>query len=227
VKVFISHSSVDQWIARQIGQQIETLGIEVFLDVKDLATGDDFDERIRDNLRQSDEMLLLISNAALRSYWVMMEFGAARALGMRPALILVGVSPNELPDPINRHLARDVNQIDRYYEELRRRLKSAHPDVPEENSQREAALITHLPAPQTESRSLAIGDRVRISEKPIDPDRWPVLSETMRQYLGFTSRITTMADAAPGQDRTFFLEVDNETFYWAERWLILIDPEGD
>jgi hypothetical protein len=227
VKVFISHSSADQWIARQIAQQIASLGIEVFLDVKDLVTGDDFDEQIRANLRQSDEMLLLISNSALRSYWVMMEFGAARALGMRPALILVGVSPNELPDPINRHLARDVNQIDRYYEELGRRLKSAHPDVPEESAQREESLIAHLPAPQTESRSVAVGDRVRISEKPIDPDRWPVLSDTMRQYLGFTSKITNAADAAPGQDRTFFLEVDSETFYWAERWLILVDPEED
>lgn len=227
MKVFISHSSADQWIARQVGQQIELLGIEVFLDDKDLVTGDDFDERIRANLRQSDEMLLLISNAALRSYWVMMEFGAARALGMRPALILVGVSPNELPDPINRHLARDVNQIDRYYDELRRRLKSAHPDVPEESTQREESLITRLPAPQTESRSVAVGDRISISEKPIDPDGWPVLSDTMRQYLGFTSKITAVADAAPGQDRTFFLEVDSETFYWAERWLILIDPEED
>ena len=224
MKVFISHSSTDQWIANQIAQHIESFGIDVFLDAKDLETGDDFDDRILANLMQSDEMLLLISRTALQSYWVMMEFGAARTLGRRPALILVGISPNELPTPINRHLARDINHIDRYYEELRRRLKSAHASE-SDTMPREESMITRLPAPQPDSRSLAIGDRVKISEKPIDLEKWPVLNDSMRQYLGLTSKITALADTGPGQDRTFFLEIDNETFYWADRWLVLVDSE--
>ena len=40
----------------------------------------------------------------------MMELGAARTMRKRLALILVGVSPNELPSPINRHLARDYKR---------------------------------------------------------------------------------------------------------------------
>ena len=90
----------------EVGEEIQELGVETFLDAQNIVTGDDFDEGIRRQLAESDEILFIISAAALRSQWVMMELGAARAMGKRLVLILVGVSPNELPSPINRHLAR-------------------------------------------------------------------------------------------------------------------------
>jgi hypothetical protein len=227
MKVFISHSSTDQWIASQLGSGISALGIKVFIDVKDIETGDDFDEVIRNELNQAHEMLAVISPAALKSHWVMMEFGAARALGKRLIPILVGVSPNELPAPINRHLARDINQIDRYYDELRRRFESLRSGELAQGDGEGKSLISSPPTPQSESGPLGVGDRVRISERPIDPASWPILSETMRQYLGLTGKIAKVAETGPTQDRTFLLDVDSETFYWAERWLIRVDAEDE
>src|SRR6476659_1548608 len=95
MKVFISHSSGDRWIAEKISEEIEQFGIDTFLDAQNLEAGDDFDEEIRRQLTESDEILIVISAAALKSHWVMMEFGAARTLGKRLVLILVGISPNE------------------------------------------------------------------------------------------------------------------------------------
>jgi hypothetical protein len=47
VKVFVSHSSVDTWVARQIASSIQKLGAGVFLDAFDIARGNDFNSRIQ------------------------------------------------------------------------------------------------------------------------------------------------------------------------------------
>ena len=111
MKIFISHSSGDKWVAQKISEEIQELGAETFLDAQNIVTGDDFDEEIRRQLAESDEILFIISATALRSQWVMMELGAARTMRKRLALILVGVSPNELPSPINPHQAREETRF--------------------------------------------------------------------------------------------------------------------
>jgi len=215
VKVFISHSSAETWIASKVCEDIMQLGIDVFLDNKDVQTGDDFDQKTNEHIVDSDEIVILISQTALRSNWVMIECGAARVLRKRLVPILVDVAPNELPQPINRHLARDLNQIERYYRELRQRCESGvSPQLP----------IILPTAPSSDRfRPLKVGDRVKIADRPREPDEFPVLSEDMRRYLGMTATIT-----APGwveqEPPTFRLDVDDGTFYWADRWLSRIGP---
>jgi hypothetical protein len=214
VKVFISHSSAETWIARKICEDVMGLGIDVFLDNKDVQTGDDFDIKTNEHIRESDEIVILVSQTALRSNWVMIECGAARALCKRLVPILIDVAPNELPQPINRHLARDLNQIDTYYRELRQRLESGvSPQQP---------VILPVAPPIGPPRPLEVGDRVAITDRPRDPDEFPVLSEDMRRYLGMTAIITALGWV--GEDRpTYRLDVDDGTFYWAERWLHRLD----
>ena len=222
--IFISHSTTDRWISLKIAEELRRLGVDVFLDAKDIETGDDFDETVRSRLIESHEMIVIISPVALKSHWVMMELGAARTLNKRLVPILVNVSPNELPAPINRHLARDINEIERYYEELRRRLAIVSSDEIPDAIIDEQPIIVIPPSPN-EARQLQIGDRIKISERPLDPDSWPVLNDRMRQYLGLASKIMNIADSPPGYDKAYLLDIDNEHFLWAERWLISLDPE--
>lgn len=214
MKVFISHSSAETWIAHKICEDIMRLGIDVFLDNKDIQTGDDFDIKTDEHIVDSDEIIILVSQAALRSHWVMIECGAARVLRKRLVPILIDVAPNELPQPINRHLARDLNQIERYYGELLQRLESG-------GSPQQPIILPAAP-PSERFRSLKVGDRVVITDRPRDPEEDPVLSEDMRRYLGMTATITALGWV--GEDRpTFRLDVDEGTFYWAERWLRRLD----
>jgi hypothetical protein len=46
IQVFISHSSIDTWVAKQIALQIENCGARFFLDEADIHHGDDFEEKI-------------------------------------------------------------------------------------------------------------------------------------------------------------------------------------
>lgn len=212
MKVFISYSSMDSWIADKVAVDIQGLGIEVFHDRKDVETGDDIDDVIRDQIVSSSEMLALISHAALQSHWVMMEFGAARTLRKRLVPILVGLSPNELPQPINRHLARDLNQIERYYDELRERMRTGEPLDP-------PALILPPPSGPLDPDLIGIGSPVAIADRVVDPERFPVLNDDMRQYLGLDATVIGLGWQGLGV-KTFRLDVDDGTFYWADRWLV-------
>jgi hypothetical protein len=46
--VFISHASIDTWVARQLASHIEQCGADSFLDETDIKHGDDFEDRILD-----------------------------------------------------------------------------------------------------------------------------------------------------------------------------------
>ncbi len=60
-QVFISHSSVDTWVARQIARAVEERGATYFLDEADMEYGDDFEEKILAAVRASQELLVLLT----------------------------------------------------------------------------------------------------------------------------------------------------------------------
>jgi hypothetical protein len=51
----------------------------------------------------------------------MIEVGGAMALNKRLIPILLHVGPNELPDALGNGMARDINDIERYYAEVKAR----------------------------------------------------------------------------------------------------------
>src|ERR1044072_8672601 len=121
MKIFISHSSQDKWVARKISEDLNRIGIETFLDEKDIGTGESIDDAIGQHLLESDELLIIISPASLSSQWVFVEIGGAKALGKRLVPILFHVGANELPPLLSRFLARDLNDIQTYYDEAKNR----------------------------------------------------------------------------------------------------------
>lgn len=222
MKVFISHSSRDVWVAQRIATDLQERGIDVFIDENDLETGDVFDEKLRDNLRDSDEVLLLLSPVAVQSAWVLMEIGAAWALDKRLVPILHGLGVNELPDAIDKRQARELNAIDRYYDELLSRTnggggtaRNADPVVtaPSKTAgEIVEAEIPHVLVPLP-------GDPVRIAEgRPAHirrPDgRIINFAEDMERYLG----VVTTVQATDNDDGSATLAIDDEGHWWAWEW---------
>ena len=118
MKVFISHSAYDKWVARQMSRLLEGAGHTTFLDEKDIKTGDSIDTAIQRHLKDSEHLLILVSPASITSHWVFIELGGAKALGKRVVPILFHVGANEVPAAIAQLLARDINDFDRYVDEL-------------------------------------------------------------------------------------------------------------
>jgi hypothetical protein len=221
MKVFISHSSSDKWVARQISRQLDEFGVDSFLDEKDIETGDSIDQTIQEHLSDCDELLMLLSPAALDSPWVLIEVGGAKALKKRLVPILLHVGTNDLPAPLATGLARDLNDIESYYEEIRRRNEEIEVKPPTHRP----PVVPAAPRAVLKPRIFSVGDRVRlprtVPQSTYGRDGTDVgWNPEMERYMGEIATITWI-----DKDRVS-VDIDAELWIWLMDWLEPVH-EGD
>ena len=211
MKTFISHSSRDKWIARKLSEELVGLDCETFLDEKDIYTGESIDETIHDHLNECDDFLLLLSPDSIKSHWVLIELGGALALKKRIVIILLYLDPNDIPQPISKYLARDINDIEKYYSEVTKRLSQPERALPPKEKPK--------PKPKPKPRpNFSVGDRVQLISTP-QPDTslkvgWGS-DRGMDRYCGITATISEVVDEADAVK----IEEDGNEFWWAFDWL--------
>lgn len=122
--VFISHSSKEKWIARQIAKEIEALGAKTWLDLKDIHGGDEIRRSIRRGIRASKEAIVLLSANSVTSDWVIYEVAIADGQGKRITPVLNNLPPDEVLSPLRGIKAVDLNDFDNFLVELAERIKN-------------------------------------------------------------------------------------------------------
>ena len=128
-QVFISHSSTDTWVARQIANYICTCGASCFLDESNVQIGDDFEEKIREAANASNELLVLLTPWAIDRPYVWLEMGAFWGPGKRIVGVLYGLTENQLlamehvPMLLKRSELISLNEIESYFNQLQRRMQ--------------------------------------------------------------------------------------------------------
>ena len=128
--IFISHSSVDTWVARKIAEEIHRCGAETFLDEANIQIGADFEEVILKALERADELLVLLTPWSIERPYVMAEMGAAWGLRIPIIGVLHGLTAKKLqkkatmPVFLKKRNLIDLNGIDKYFEELRERVEA-------------------------------------------------------------------------------------------------------
>ena len=126
--VFISHSSADTWVARQIAREVESRGAATFLDEAAIAAGSDFEADIRAALEHADELVVLLTPWALDRPYVSVELAVAWFRRIRIVGILHGLTPSELqvksgvPVFVKSLNLLSINQVDRFLRELEERI---------------------------------------------------------------------------------------------------------
>jgi hypothetical protein len=221
LKIFISHSSHDKWVARQLSQALIADGHETFLDEKDIRTGESIDTSIQKHLETSDHLLLLLSPASLKSHWVFIELGGAKALKKHIVPVLFHVAGNEIPQSISQLLARDINEIDKYFAELKK-LQSLTETAPEKvaaaEAKSDAAAKRKYRTTAKEMNGFKVGDKVRIAqvehltdeEKAINP-KWV---KSMDKYSGLMTTITAFTRSG-----AMFLDATGDEYIWNASWV--------
>jgi len=119
--VFISHSSKESWIAKQIAKEIEALGAKTWLDLKDLRGGDEIRRSVKRGIKASQEAIVLLSAESITSLWVIYEAGMAHGQGKRITPILNNIASDKVP-PLQGIKAIDLNDFDNFLLELMERI---------------------------------------------------------------------------------------------------------
>ena len=131
IRVFISHSSTDAWIAQQIARCIHECGATTFLDNADIHHGDDFEEKILAGGDASSELLVLLTPWARRRPYIWLEVGMFWHRRMRIVGVLLGLDKRALardesiPIALKRLDLIALNEIDAYFEQLTQRVAQA------------------------------------------------------------------------------------------------------
>jgi hypothetical protein len=98
--VFISHSSKDDGIVREIRQALEALGVETWADSERLSGGHALSYEIQKAIDSADHFLAVVSLNALNSEWVQREIRHAQSIkkvGYKIIpLMLPGIGPAAL-----------------------------------------------------------------------------------------------------------------------------------
>jgi len=127
-QVFITHSSRDAWVAKQIAFHIQQCGALSFLDQFDLRYGDDFEEEILKAIDLSSEQLVLLTPWSKARPYIYVEIGAFWHRGKTPVVVLHGLTKQEIigdegiPVLLKRIQLLELNEIELYFEQLREKV---------------------------------------------------------------------------------------------------------
>jgi hypothetical protein len=124
-QVFISHATADKWVAKAICEKIEAIGASTFRDDRDIDGGDDIPEKIRRQIKHSQEMIVLLTPESVNRQWVLLEVGAAWGWrkNFRIVAILDHVDIDPIPEMIKSKKAIKINEFDNYLVEISTRVK--------------------------------------------------------------------------------------------------------
>ena len=127
--IFVSHSSSDTWVAKQIAREIERCGATPFLDEAQVDRGADFEEDILEFMERAHELVVLLTPWACDKPYVWAELGAAWGRRIPIVALLLGITPSELqsrpgaPVFLKKRDLLQLNDIDTYLEQLRDRVE--------------------------------------------------------------------------------------------------------
>lgn len=124
-QVFVSHATADKWLAVTLCEKIESIGAATFRDDRDIDGGDDIPDRIRSQVKQSRELVVLLTPESVDRPWVLLEVGAAWGWrrDYRIVPILCHVTVDAIPDIIKGKKAFQINDFEQYLNELRKRIE--------------------------------------------------------------------------------------------------------
>jgi hypothetical protein len=121
MKIFISHSRDEEWLAEMIAAELRDIGADPRY-YESNETGAPIDERVRAEIEACDEFLILLTPTSIWSHWVLYELAIAHYLRKRIRPFSMYVGDDQIPPAARNYLRRPIGEIPRYFDEIRLQL---------------------------------------------------------------------------------------------------------
>ncbi len=89
-RVFLSYAHDDAQAVQALRQSLSDIEVSGWMDQSDIATGEAISKRVKESLRQSSAVIVVVSERSLKSQWVQFEIGAALGMGKTIIPIIIG-----------------------------------------------------------------------------------------------------------------------------------------
>jgi TIR domain len=97
IRFFLSHSMKDQAVVELLRQQIETLGVELYLAEHDPRPGTPLADKVIEQIHQCEAMVVLLTEGGATAPFVQQEIGVARGAGkLIVPIVQEGINGNML-----------------------------------------------------------------------------------------------------------------------------------
>lgn len=120
-KVFISSTYKDIELAHDLARRLEEAGLKVFPVEKSATPGDSIETTIKRELREANEVFVILTENSVNSPGLMSEMGAAFSLGKLITPVAIGVDYKELPPIFSRDRYKKWSDLPRYIAFLKQR----------------------------------------------------------------------------------------------------------
>jgi hypothetical protein len=120
-KIFISHAQRDGDIARDLAHRLEGAAVKAFLGGEDVQAGEATAIKLDRRLHDSNEVIVLLTEHALKDPSVLFEMGAAFGSHKQVTPVVVGVSKEELPPMVKDLHHINYANVSDYIAEVRKR----------------------------------------------------------------------------------------------------------
>jgi len=124
-RVFISHSTEDLDIVKMMANRLEAIGLEVFIAELSPEPGKPLPEKVVENIRAADCVVVLLTPSGMKSVWVQQEIGIAQSFRkLTIPIVESGVSVTGLLEGIE-YVSLDRNNVNAAIEVLAKFVRRA------------------------------------------------------------------------------------------------------
>ena len=125
-RVYIGHSAKDSELAKDLANRLAEAGVEATFtpspDKADSSSG--MRAMIQQRVRESDEVIVLLTDNAADSYWVSYGMGVADSMDKRQTPVVVNLGVEQLLPMVGKNFIK-YTDLPRYISSLKRRAKAA------------------------------------------------------------------------------------------------------
>lgn len=126
VDVFLSYSTADRRVARQILAAKNANKLRIFLAEDSVDPGDKWDLKIKSALRNCQHFWILATPSSLKSEWVISEWSSAWVLKKNIVPILSGCTNSMLPNRLQRYHSVKLDEVPSLIENVIQRKDAAN-----------------------------------------------------------------------------------------------------